>query len=136
MRGNLFALLVHVRPDPCEALKPVLRRLGVDTFSVSSCREAAHLLEQTEPHLLFTDKMLPDGSWVEVLNLAEDVSAPICSILVGNSEDPDLRQTALEHGAFDCLDSPFDIESVSKVVERATSFVQAGRDRRARAAAV
>lgn len=134
MRGSLFALIVHVRPDPCEELKTVLRRLGVDTFSVSSCREAAHLLERTEPHLLFTDTKLPDGSWTDVLNLAEDVPAPICCMVVANAKGPEFRQTALEYGAFDCLDSPFEVESVSEVLDRAASFVQAGRERRARAA--
>ena len=134
MRGNLFALMVHSRPDPCEALKPVLRRLGVDTFSVSSCEEAAHLLQQTEPHLLFTDTMLCDGSWIEVLNLTEDAPAPICSILVGNSKKPVLRQTACEYGAFDCLDSPFDSEAVAQTLQRAARFIKALRERHARAA--
>lgn len=134
MNGNLFALMVHSRPDPCEALKPVLRRLGVDTFSVSSCEEAAHLLEQTEPHLLFTDTTLPDGSWIDVLNLGEDAPAPICFILIGNSKGPELRQTALQYGAFDCLESPFDTESVAETLQRAMRFAQASRERRARAA--
>lgn len=134
MKGHLFALMVYMRPDPCETLKPVLRRFGIDTFSVQSCEEATHLLEQTEPHLLFTDTMLPDGTWVEVLNLAEDAPAPICPILVMGSRESELRQTALDYGAFDCLEPPFDSESVLQTLQRAIRFVQASRERRARAA--
>lgn len=133
MRGKVFALMVHERAHPCETLKPVLRRLGVDTFSVSSCAEAARLLEQTEPHLLLTDTMLPDGTWIDVLNLAEDAAAPICTILVGTSQDPELLQAALNYGAFDCLSPPFDAEAVSELLQRAMLRVRAGRERHARA---
>lgn len=133
MKGNLFALMVHVSPDPCTSLKPLLKRLGVDTFSVRSCEEAAHLLEQTGPHLLFTDTMLPDGSWVDVLNLAEDSPAHPCTILVVQSDDPELRETAHSYGLFDCLEPPFDTESVSQILQSAIRYVQDSKARRARA---
>lgn len=134
MSSNVFALMVHERPEPCESLKQVLRGLGIDTFSVCNCGEAAHLLEQTHPHLLFTDTKLPDGTWIDVLNLAERAPAPVCSIIVASSSDPELRQTALGYGAFDCLDSPFDTETVSGIMRRAICFVQDRRDRLARTA--
>lgn len=134
MRGKVFALMVHERAEPCQALKPVLRRLGVDTFSVSSCEEAEHLLEQTHPHLLFTDTKLSDGTWIDVLNLAEDAPFPICAILVNGSRDPELFQTARNYGAFDCISPATGTDAVSDLLERAILFVQAGRDRHARSA--
>lgn len=133
MKGNLFTLMVHIRPYPCEALKPALRRLRVDTYSIQSCEEAKHLLDQTEPYLLFTDTMLPDGTWVDVFNLAEDAPAPICPILVMGSKEPEFRQTALDCGAYDCLEPPFDSESALQTLQRAIRFVQTSRERRARA---
>jgi DNA-binding NtrC family response regulator len=134
MKGKVFALLVHEYLEPCQGLKPVLKRLGVDTFSVSSCEEAEHLLEQTHPHLLFADGKLRDGSWVDVLNLAEDAPAPICAILVSASKDPELFRAARDYGAFDCVSPPFNTEAVSELIERAILFVQAGRERDARSA--
>lgn len=134
MRGKVFALMVHERSEPCQAVKPVLRRLGVDTFSVSSCEEAEHLLEQTHPHLLFTDTKLSDGTWVDVLNLAETAPATVCAILVSASRDPELRQAARDHGAFDCVSPALNTEGVSDLIQRAIRFVQAGRERQARAA--
>lgn len=134
MKSNLFALMIHVCPDSCGSLKSVLRRLGVDAFSVNSCEEATRLLEQTEPHLLFVDTILPDSTWVEVLSVAENAPRPLCPILIANSKDPAFRQTALAYGAFDCLEPPFDAESVSEVLQRAIRFVQASRERLARAA--
>lgn len=134
MRGKVFALIVHERADPCETLKVVLRQSGVDTFSVASCAEARHLLEQTQPQLLFTDTKLPDGTWIDVLNLAEDAAAPICAILVGPSNGPELTKAALSYGAFDCLSPPFETQAISNLLQRAMDIVQAGRERHARSA--
>ena len=134
MKGKVFALMVHERPEPCQGLKSVLRRLGVDTFSVSSCDEAEHLLEQTHPHLLFSDTKLPDGTWIDVLNLAEDAPAPICAILVSASKDPELFRAARDYGAFDCVSPAFNTEAVSELIQRAILFVQAVRERHARSA--
>lgn len=134
MRGNVFALMVHERPEPCESLKLLLRPLGVDTFSVGSCAEASHLLEQTQPRLVFTDTKLPDGTWIDVLNLVEGASIPISGILVGTSPDPELRRAALGYGAFDYLSPPFEVDALADVLDRAIRYVQAGRERLARAA--
>lgn len=135
MKGSVFALIVHERPEPCETLKPMLRRLGVDTFSVSSCAEARHLLEQTQPRLVFTDTKLPDGTWIDVVNLVEDSPTPTSAILVGTSQDFELRRTALGYGAFDYLASPFETDVIADVLDRAVRFVQAGRERLARTVA-
>jgi len=39
-----FVLLVHDQPHPLESLKPVLRDLSVETFSVRTCEEAGQLI--------------------------------------------------------------------------------------------
>lgn len=134
VKRNAFALLVHERPEPCLTLKILLRRLGMDTFSVGSCGEAAHLLEQTHPHLVFTDKELPDGSWIDVVTLAQNAPTSICSILVGPPYCPDLRESALRYGAFDFLAPPFDAEAIGRLVSQAMIQVRALREGRSRAA--
>jgi two-component system response regulator PilR (NtrC family) len=131
---NLFALVVHERPEPCELLKPVLRCLGVDTFSVSSCVEAAHLLEQTHPHLVFTDTKLPDGTWIDVVNSAEEAAVPVCAILVGSSKNADTFHAALNYGALDFISPPFEAEDVSELLTHAMTLVRERRERQLRAA--
>ena len=134
LQRNVYALVVHERSEPCQALKLVLRRLHVDTFSVGSCAEAAHLLEQTQPHLIFTDTKLPDGTWIDVVTLAEEAAVPICAILVGSSKDPELFQSALSYGAFDYVSPPFDTESISQLLAQAMALVRTRRERDSRAA--
>lgn len=134
MKRNVFALVVHERPEPCESLKPVLRALGVDTFSVSSCNEAAHLLDQTHPHLIFTDTKLPDGTWIDAVNLVDQAPVPIAAIVVGPSKNAETFEAALNYGAFDFISPPFDSEAVSQTLAQAMSLVRARRERHSRAA--
>jgi DNA-binding NtrC family response regulator len=127
---EIFCLLG--REEPCQSLKPVLRQLGVDTYSVSSCEEAAQLLDQTHPQLVFTDTRLPDGTWIDIVNLAEDSPVPVCAILVGCSKDAETSETALNYGAFDFISPPFDAEGISQLLTEAKALVRARRERHAR----
>lgn len=135
LKSKVFALVVHDRPEPCQSLKPVLRRLGVDTFSVNSCADAVLLLEQTHPHLIFTDTQLPDGTWIDLINLADCTSVPTSVILVGPSEDPEMVQSAHNYGAFGFISPPFDTETVSQILTQATDLVRTRREQRSRAVA-
>jgi DNA-binding NtrC family response regulator len=130
LRHNVFALVAHELPEPCESLKPVLRRLGVDAFSVHRCAEALRLIEQTHPHLIFTDGQLPDGNWMDLVNLAENAAIPICVILVGPEKDPETLQAAIRHGAFSFISPPFDDRTVSRQINQAIALVRARRERR------
>ena len=77
-----FAILVHDQPHPLDSLKPVLRDLSVETCSVRTCEEAGRLITQTEPQLVFTDTSLPDGSWADVVRMAERASSRVDVIVV------------------------------------------------------
>lgn len=134
MKRNVFALVAHEHSEPCESLKPVLRRLGVDTFSVRSCAGARRLLEQTHPHLILTDTQLPDGTWIDLVNIVEGAAIPTCVILVGSSKDREMFQASIHDGAFGFLSPPFDDEAVSRLVNRAMALVRARRERYSRSA--
>jgi len=107
----------------------------VDTFSVRSCADASRLLGQTHPHLIFTDTQLPDGSWLDLVNIVEEAAVPICVIVVGPANDPEMLQAAPHNGAFSFISPPFDDESVSRLVTGAMTLVRARRERHSRTAA-
>ena len=119
-----FVLLVHDQPHPLESLKPVLRDLSVETFSVRTCEEAGQLITQTELQLVFTDTSLPDGSWADVVRMAEMASSPVDVIVVGAKEDMRLYLSALEGGAFDFVLPPFEHDALEFVVESARRDVR------------
>lgn len=113
----------------------MLRRLGVDAFSVSGCADARLLFEQTHPHLIFTDTQLPDGTWIDIVNLASNSAVPVCVIVVGPSKAPKMLQAVLHYGAFSFIYPPFDDDSVSRLINRAMILVRARRERQSRTAA-
>ena len=107
MNYHLLTLLVHDQPHPLESLKPVPRNLLVETCSARTCEEA-----ETEPQLVFTGTSLPDGSWADVVRMAEMPSSPVDVIVVGAKEDMRLYLSALEGRAFDFVLPPVENEAL------------------------
>jgi DNA-binding NtrC family response regulator len=135
MNNRLFALLLHDHSNTLESLRLALRDLSVETFSVETLEKARRLLPQTQPHLVFTDTSLPDGSWTDVINLAEKAGTPVNVIVVGGSNDMKLYISALERGAFDFVLPPFEHEPLDYVVHSASEDVARRRRELVRAAA-
>ena len=131
MNHHPVAILVHNQPYPLESLKPVLRDLSVETLSVRTCEEAGRLITHTEPQLVFTDTSLPDGSWADVVRIAERACSPVDVIVVGAKEDIRLYLSALEEGAFDFVLPPFEHEALEFVVESAQQDVRRRKSARA-----
>ena len=119
MSKRLFALLVHDRLEPFESLKTILRDLYVETYSVQTCREAEDLIIQCRPDLIFTEYLLPDGSWVHILSSAEKSSVPPNVIVVGTLADISAYSSARERGAFDFVVPPFEREPLNSLVRSA-----------------
>jgi DNA-binding NtrC family response regulator len=135
MGNRFFALLVHGETEWFESLKSVLHQLSVETYSVSNVREAAKILPQTEPHLIFTAPTLPDGSWPAVMKMAKKGAVPVNVIVVGPQKSLKLYISTITRGAFDCVTPPFELQSLDPVVWAAGEDVRHRRLALARSAA-
>ena len=130
MNDHLLALLVYDQPHPLESLKVVLEDLNdlsVETCSVRTCEEARRLVPQAQPHLIFTDISLPDGSWRDVVKVAEKASSPVDVIVVGAHQDIRIYVSVLEGGGFDFVLPPFERQALRFVVESAQHDVRRRR---------
>jgi DNA-binding NtrC family response regulator len=127
-RNGAFVLLVHDRPNPLESLKTDLKNLSVKTWSAKSLDEAAKLLDQTRPDLVFTDTQLADGTWSEVVSLTERAGAPADVIVVGSHVDSSVYISAMESGAFDFIVPPLAPKSLAHIVGVAIDNVRRRRD--------
>jgi len=134
MNDRYFALLVHDRPAPLESLKSALKDLSIETYSVNSCEEAKRLIPQTEPQIVFTDTSLPDGTWTDVVDMAENAASPVNVIVVGSNKDVKFYISALERGAYDFVLPPFEREALDYVVNSAADNARLRRHAMARAA--
>ncbi len=135
MRDRVFALLVHENPEHFETLKATLKELSVGTYCVRTCGEAERLIAATQPCLVFTGASLPDGSWVEIINLADAAEIPIDVIVVGSSGNGRLHSSVMERGAFAFILPPFGVYSLAQVVRLAEQDVRNRREALARLAA-
>jgi DNA-binding NtrC family response regulator len=120
MSQETLALLVHDRAEAMGPLKFALENLAIETRSVRTCAEAERLLEHVQTDLVFTDTSLPDGSWVDVVDMAKGADAPVNVVVVGRSEDIKFYLSALDRGAFDFVLPPFEREALDFVVRSAS----------------
>lgn len=134
MTDQFFALLLHDQPEHLEPLKAALKQLKVETCCVRTLEEAKRLISQTHPHLVFTDTFLSDGSWVDVINLAEESATPLNVIVVSSCKDVKLYLSAIQRGAFDFVLPPFEQQSLYYVVQSAGDDARHRRHAQARAA--
>lgn len=134
MSEKIFALLVHDHPEPFESLKQTLKDLSVGSYSVRTCKEAGDLISYCKPKIIFTESAVADGSWMSVVNKAEEAEVPLSVIVVAPQPDPQLYTNVMERGAFDFVAPPFEHEPLSQLVQSAAEETQRRREMVAHAA--
>ncbi|HVA00630.1 MAG TPA: response regulator [Terriglobia bacterium] len=108
MDEKIKTVMIYDQHEPSDALRQVLRRLGMEVRHVHTCQEASRLLKQPDSaEMVFTDTTLPDGTWEDVLRLAQQSHDYLPVIVVSRVVDIDLYLEALESGAFDLVAPPF-----------------------------
>jgi len=127
MSNKIFSLVVGDDIYPLESLREALRDVEVDTAAVTSCEKAARLIVQTEPTLIFTAKMVSDGSWLEIVSLVEKSGVPANVILVVKEPDVGLYLNCIERGVYDFVVPPFEKAPLSHIVRSAWLDVQKRR---------
>ncbi len=82
------------------------------------------------PLLVFTDRQLPDGTWRDIVRLAESAHAPTSVIVVSRLTDVRLYVDAIEQGAYDFIVPPFEAAGLAHVVRCATAHTLDQRQKR------
>jgi DNA-binding NtrC family response regulator len=96
-----------------------------------SCARARRWLGGLDPApLVFTDTQLPDGTWADILALAQKVAQAVNVIVVAEAVNTRLYVEAIESGAFDFLAPPFDAADLAHVVRCALDNALARRTAR------
>jgi CheY-like chemotaxis protein len=80
---GLVALLLYGKHDSLGVLRFLLESLGVSTLGASTCAEAWDVLESVnQPRLLFTEPILSDGTWSDVLHRLKETGTTAIVIVV------------------------------------------------------
>ncbi len=131
--SNHLALIVDDEPDIRELMVLTLGRMGVESFSAASLKEAYELLLQHKFHICLTDMRLPDGNGLTLVEHLQ-IKAPEMPVAVitahGNVE---LAVQALKYGAFDFVSKPIELPILRNLVKSALKLTNTPeKDRRSR----
>ena len=130
MTDRVTALLVHDKSKTLATLKVALESQGMRVREAATCAQAKRWLGGLDPApLVFTDTQLPDGTWADILAVAEEAAQAVNVIVVARVVDTRFYVEAIETGAFDFLAPPFMATDLAYVVRSALDNVTARRTR-------
>jgi DNA-binding NtrC family response regulator len=126
MNDELSVLLVDDGGVQFRTLEQTLHNVGIRTRRAHTCSEArAALREPQSSRLILTATALADGTWADVLNLANMHGTAIPVIVVSRLVDVDLYLKTLESGASDFIVPPFSPPDLAYVVNTAIAKIRA-----------
>jgi two-component system response regulator PilR (NtrC family) len=112
-------LLIDDEPNIIEVLEIIFREEGMEVFKATSGFEALALLRQRKVDLVISDIRMPDISGVDILKEAKQFTPDTIFIMITAFATTETAIEALNHGAFDYLTKPFQIEELRSIVHRA-----------------
>ena len=128
MTERITALLLHQNSETLATLKLALERQGMRILQAGSRAVAKRMLGGLNPApLVFTDTQLPDGTWADILAVAEQAKRPVNVIVVARLVNTRFYVEAIETGAFDFIAPPFNATDLAYVVRSAVDNVVARR---------
>ena len=114
---KIEALIIDDETDICYLLGSLLRKQDIDTSYVNTLRDAANILESTDPQIIFLDNHLPDGLGVNFIGFIKRFH-PLTKIIMITAYDTaaDVKK-AYKEGVDYFIGKPFSKESINNVVE-------------------
>jgi DNA-binding NtrC family response regulator len=124
MDQQVSALVVNEDASMLQQLQVVLEDQQVNTRCARTCREAeAALALGKVPDIIFVGTSFSDGTWRDVLSMAQQASSRTGVVVTTRSADIRLYLDAMEEGAADYIVPPFAASDVAHIVRSAIQNV-------------
>lgn len=114
-------LVVDDNRDNVEIIKQYLEVRGYPIVTAHGGDEALALFETTRPALVLLDVMMPGRDGWEVCRIMKQhatLGRSVRIVMVTALDDMDDKRVALQTGADDYLEKPFDLPTLAATVER------------------
>ena len=108
------ALLVDDDATSLDALAELIDREGFTTSTATTLGEARQLMDDVTPAVVLTDLMLPDGSGLELVEMAGTIGAQV--VLITGHASVETAVEALRRGATDYLTKPIDLPRLKAIL--------------------
>lgn len=117
-------LFVSERHEDARDLTRMLQDLPLVLDYAACLQQARTKLQQDAYEVLLTEAALPDGTWLDALQLARDSASEPEVIVTDPHADDRLWAEALNLGAYDLLAQPFDCAEVRRILANACSRIR------------
>lgn len=111
-------LFISPKDEDAACLVRMLNRISIRCDCAGSLREARARLSETRYGVVLTESLLPDGAWLDVLELAQECTPGIDVIVTLPEVDERLWAEVLNRGCYDMLAQPFSESEVQQVLSR------------------
>jgi DNA-binding NtrC family response regulator len=104
MNERVTALLGHSEPSSFPTLRQVLQNQNIDVSSAPNLQNASLFIRSGQlPEIVFTDTEFSDGTWEDILYIAQEAQRPVQVIVVSPYVDMNLYIEVMQRGAFDFI---------------------------------
>jgi two-component system response regulator PilR (NtrC family) len=112
-------LIVDDEPDIRELLDITLSRMGLQTHSAATLKEAREIVAREQPDLCLTDMRLPDGNGISLVEHIQQEFPHIPVAMITAHGSVEAAIAALKAGAFDFISKPIELENLRRLVSSA-----------------
>lgn len=117
-----LVLLVDDEPDILELLSLTLSRMGLESETSVSVKDAIAKLNSRNFNLCLTDLRLPDGNGLEIVNFIQQSMPEIPVAVISAHGNMQAAIDAMKAGAFDFVSKPVDLKQLRALIESALAL--------------
>src|ERR1700739_2601670 len=114
-------LVIASDPETRKALSSILQTEGLKSVQASQLSEARALLASQPVGMVFCERHLADGTYLDLLPAAQTKSGNVPVVVTSRLADWDEYLEALRHGAVDLIASPCKKSDVTSALAQALS---------------
>ena len=120
-RSDDTVVVLSVSPleETHSRLRGIFQRTNWEMIESQDCRDAMEVLRHNGLAVVVCERELPDGTWLDLLNLAEGLTSPPLIIVTALDADERLWGEVLNLGGYDVLPKPLDTFEVTRVISLA-----------------
>ena len=115
-------LVIDDEPDIRELLEITLLRMGLDTATAGSVKEALLTIQSFKPDLCLTDMKLPDGTGLDIVRYIQRDCAHVPVAVITAFGSMESAVEALKAGAYDFVSKPVDLSKLRDLVQTALTL--------------
>lgn len=117
-------LVIDDEPDIRELLELTLLRMGLDTTTAGTVKEALLAIQDFKPDLCLTDMKLPDGTGFDIVRYIQRECPHIPVAVITAFGSMEAAVEALKAGAYDFVSKPVDLTKLRDLVHTALKLAE------------